>query len=88
MLSGLMCREGCPGILLPKHSNILGKFILVCFTHGSNFTSGIILNRVFAKKKEGTGLRILNLILIATNFTSICCVYKEKIVKNNSYRRT
>jgi len=27
MLSGLMCREGCPGILLPKHSNILGKGI-------------------------------------------------------------
>ena len=25
-------------------------------------------------------------LLIATNPTSICCVYKEKIVKNDSHR--
>ena len=28
-----------------------------------------------------------NSIVIATNLTSIYCVYKEKIVKNDSYRR-
>ena len=27
--------------------------------------------------------RGLNALLIATNLTSICCVYKEKIVKND-----
>ena len=27
-------------------------------------------------------------LLIATNFTSICCVHKEKIVKDVSYRIT
>ena len=27
-------------------------------------------------------------MVIATNLTSICCVYKEKIVKNDSYRGT
>ena len=27
-------------------------------------------------------------MVIAANLTSICCVYKEKIVKNNSFRRT
>ena len=26
--------------------------------------------------------------MIATNLTSICCVYKEKIVKNDLYRKT
>ena len=27
-------------------------------------------------------------MVIATNLTSVCCVYKEKIVKKDSYRRT
>ena len=27
-----------------------------------------------------------NTLLIATNLTSICCVYKEKIDKSDSYR--
>ena len=29
---------------------------------------------------------LLNALLIATNLTSICCVYKEKTVKEVSYR--
>ena len=28
----------------------------------------------------------LKALLIATNLTSICCVYKEKIIKNDQYR--
>ena len=27
-------------------------------------------------------------MVIASNITYICCVYKEKIIKNESYRRT
>ena len=26
-------------------------------------------------------------MVIAANVTTICCIYKEKIVKNDSYRR-
>ena len=28
----------------------------------------------------------LKALLIATNLTSICCVYNEKIIKNDQYR--
>ena len=46
----------------------------------------LILKVVFAK--NDWGYRLTSLIVIATNLTSICCVYKEKIAKNDSYRRT
>ena len=29
-----------------------------------------------------------NSVVITTNLTSICCVYKEKMVKDDSYGRT
>ena len=41
------------------------------------------LKGVFAENERG-----YKLTAIATNLTSVCCVYKEKIVKNDSYRRT
>ena len=36
------------------------------------------------KMKVGIGIRRKISLLIATNLTSICCVYREKIVKNYS----
>ena len=41
------------------------------------------LKGVFAKNKRGIGLMRKKTLLIVTNLTSICCVYKEKIVKND-----
>ena len=43
-----------------------------------------IVKGLFAKSKSG----YKKVFLIATKLTSICCVYKEKIVKNGSYWRT
>ena len=40
---------------------------------------------VFAKNERGYRLTAKKALLIATNLTFICCVYKEKIVKNDSY---
>ena len=37
--------------------------------------------------KGGIGLIDKKALLIATNLTSICCVYQEKIDKDVSYRR-
>ena len=46
------------------------------------------LKGVFAKNEMGYRLNaIKKAFLIATNLTSICCVYKEKIDKDVSYRR-
>ena len=40
---------------------------------------------VFGKNERGYRLTAKKkALLIATNLTSICCVYKEKIVKNDS----
>ena len=44
------------------------------FMHGTEFLCMVNLS--------------LKALLIATNLTSICCVYKEKIDKDVSYRRT
>ena len=47
------------------------------------------LKGVFAKNERGYRLNaIKKTLLIATNLTSICCVFKEKLVKVVSYRRT
>ena len=46
------------------------------------------LKGVFAKNERGYRLNaIKKALLIAINLTSICCVYKEKIDKDVSYRR-
>ena len=37
---------------------------------------------------QGGGLQILPYLILSTNLTFICCVYKGKIIKNDSYRRT
>ena len=50
--------------------------------------TSFLLKGVFAKNEKGYGLNAIKALLIATNHTSICCVYKEKIVKNDLYRRT
>ena len=51
---------------------------------GPNFLKG-----VFAKNERGYRLNAIKKALsIATYLTSICCVYKEKIVKDVSYRIT
>ena len=43
------------------------------------------LKGVFAKNERGYRLNaIKKALFIATNLTSICCVYKEKIVKDVS----
>ena len=47
------------------------------------------LKGVFAKNERGYRLNaIKKTLLIATNLTFTCCVYKEKIVKDVSYRIT
>ena len=47
------------------------------------------LKEVFAKNERGYRLNeIKKALLIATNLTSICRVYKEKNVKDVSYRIT
>ena len=44
-----------------------------------------MLKAVFAKNERGYRLSaIKKALLIATNITSICCDYKEKIVKLNN----
>ena len=49
----------------------------------------LFLKGVFAKNERVYRLNaIKKTLLIATNLTSICCIYKEKIVKNDYYRRT
>ena len=43
-----------------------------------------MLKGVFAKNERGFRLNaIKKTLLIATNLASSCCVYKEKIVKND-----
>jgi len=44
------------------------------------------LKGVFAKNRNGYGDKLL--MVIATNLTSICCVYEENIDKNDSCWRT
>ena len=47
------------------------------------------LKGVYAKNERGYRLRCdKKALLIATDLTSLCCVYKEKIVKDVSYRIT
>ena len=47
------------------------------------------LKGVFAKNERGYRLNVIKkALLIANNIISICCVYKEKIVKDVSYRIT
>ena len=48
--------------------------------------SQLCLKGVFAKNEKGYRLNaIKKALLIANNLTSICCVYKEKIVKDVLY---
>ena len=48
-----------------------------------------MLKGVFAKNERGYRPNaIKKRFMIATNLTSICCVYKEKIVQDVSYRIT
>ena len=61
-------------------STFVHLFLCLKITENSGLIKG-----VFAKKWKG--VQIINGDCY-TNLTSICCVYKEKIVKNDSYRRT
>ena len=48
----------------------------------------LVLKGVFAKNERGYRLNAIKKVLfIATNLTSICCVFKKKIDKDVSYRR-
>ena len=52
-----------------------------------SFSENFSLKGVFAKNERGYRLNaIKKALLIATNLTSICCVYKEKIHKDVSNR--
>ncbi len=43
---------------------------------------------VFANMKGGIMVNVeINSIMIATNFTSVCLAYKEKMVKKDVYQR-
>ena len=50
-----------------------------------NSTLKLNLKRVFVKNVKTYVEKYA--MVIATNLTSACCVCKEKIVKNDSYRR-
>ena len=50
-------------------------------------SNNLSLKGVFAKNERGYRLNAIKALLVATNLTSICCVYKEKIVKDVSHRR-
>ena len=50
-----------------------------------NVENIVFLKVVFVKNERGYSDK--KALLIATNLTSICCVYKEKIDKDVSYRR-
>ena len=66
------------------------KFSNILYYCRQSVQSGfrMYLKGVFAKNERGYRLNaIKKALLIATNLTSICCVYKEKIVKDVSYRR-
>ena len=52
-----------------------------------NLIEILYLKGVFAKNESGYRCD-KKALLIATNLTFICCVYKEKSVKNNSFRKT
>ena len=53
------------------------------------FALSFILKGVFAKNERGYMLNaIKKALLIATNLTSICCIYKEKLIKDVSHRIT
>ena len=45
----------------------------------------IRLKEVCAKNKRGYRLTAKKSLLITANLTSICCSYKEKIIKNDIY---
>ena len=56
--------------------------------HFYKFTKTNILNGVFTKKYKGLYIAAYvekYSLAIATNLNSICCVYKEKIVKATSH---
>ena len=71
-------------MIIFKNGSVLQPFFPL-----NKFNSNPFLKGVFAKNERGYRLNaIKKALLIATNFTSICCVYKEKIVKDDSYRIT
>ena len=66
-------------------TNIVLRVIQTCVISNKY----VELKGVFAKNERGYRLTAKSKrFLIATNLTFICCVYKEKIVKNDSYQRT
>jgi len=78
-LIGLYCLDIGPLVFLSKQfSKVLPLYKAL------NRSSCTVLKGVFAKNERGYRLNAIN----ATNLTSICCVYKEKLVKNDSHRRT
>ena len=73
-----------PPYVAPEGQN-LGFFLSKCII----LKRCLHLKGVFAKNERGYRLNaIKKTLLIATNLTSICCVFKEKLVKVVSYRRT
>ena len=72
-----------------KGKTVVREIVLAFFTKQqfSLFPVGckVRLKNIF-KMKGGIGEK--QGLLIANNLTSICCVYEEKIVKNDSYHRT
>ena len=65
------------------------KQLFHLFTKIVNFNSALFfLKGVFAKNERGYRLTAIKSAFDRSNLTSICCVYKEKIVKNDSYQRT
>ena len=67
--------------------SLMGKVNIFSSTLLKNIFSS--LKGVFVKNERGYRLNaIKKALLITNNLTSICCVYKEKIVKDVSYRIT
>ena len=70
-----------------KSSSFVGNLVLsFLLFRKSKYNSLLTLNLkgVFAKNERGYRLTAKKALLITTNLTSICCVYKEIIVKNDS----
>ena len=73
------------------HQHIPYRYIIIeikSFTQTPIFLSQSRRLKSFGLSRNSfnPGLRRPTLTTIATNLTSICCVYKEKIVKDVSYR--
>ena len=69
------------------YDNIIRWELIIILSHGNLIIAQFALKEVFVKNKGGIGLRRKIIIKSATNLTFIYCIYKEKIAKNNSYRK-